>query len=259
METRSDDACRLLRDVTAPDPSPQTPHPNLIVTLDGPAGSGKSSVARKLAARLGVDFLDTGAMYRGITAAALDAGLDPESDPAAVAELARTHPLTFDWQTDPPRLLMDGRDVTDRLRDDDVAAAVSEVAAIADVRAVLVDAQRRIGDEHPRLVTEGRDQGSVVFPQAEAKYYLDAAPEVRARRRADQLREAGRSVDEAKILEQIRSRDHRDSTRPDAPLTCPDDAERIDTSGLSLDEVLDLLEKLVRERMEPQMNADERR
>ncbi|MEM7576355.1 MAG: (d)CMP kinase [Planctomycetota bacterium] len=220
----------------------------LIVTLDGPAGSGKSSVARQLAHRLGLEFLDTGAMYRGVTAMALSRGIDLIHEPFYVVELARNCPLRFDWQTDPPRLSVRGVDVTDRLRDPDVTGGVSDVAALPGVREVLVREQQRIGQEHPRLVTEGRDQGSVVFPKAEVKFYLDANASVRAQRRADQLRAAGRSVNVAEIRKQILQRDQKDSNRETAPLICPHDAIRLDTSERSLDQVLDELERTVRSK-----------
>ena len=211
-----------------------------IITIDGPAGAGKSTVARQLAERLGLDFLDTGAMYRGVTAAVLDRNADP-ADAEAVAAITRELHLGFNWSTDPPRLKVDGVDETHRLRDGDVTQAVSDVASNRDVRDELVRAQRRIGHEHPNLVTEGRDQGSVVFPHATVKFYLDASAEVRAKRRADQLRAAGRQADEQKILNQIIHRDQRDTKREDGPLMCPDDAIRIDTSGMTLQEVVDTL------------------
>lgn len=221
----------------------------LIITLDGPAGSGKSTVARQLARRLGVEFLDTGAMYRGITAQCLDDRIDPAANPHAVEDFARGCTIRFDWKHDPPRLFINNRDVTARLRDADVTRSVSDVAAMPAVRKVLVGEQRHIGREHPRLVTEGRDQGSVVFPDAHAKFYIDASPQVRARRRADQLRAEGREADERIILQQIVARDHRDSHRADGPLIKPPDAEVIDTSAMSLDQVLDLLESKVRQRL----------
>ncbi len=220
----------------------------LIVTLDGPAGSGKSTVARELAARLGLALLDTGAMYRGLTARALDRGIDPGAEGYAVVELARHSPMRFDFAAEPPRLFVGSVDVTDRLRDADVTAAVSDVAALAPVRKVLVEQQRAIGAEHPRLVTEGRDQGSVVFPQAHVKFYLDAAPAVRARRRAEQIRAAGRHADLEAIRRSIMDRDARDTSRADGPLICPPDAERIDTSAMTLEQVVELLERRVRER-----------
>lgn len=211
-----------------------------VITIDGPAGAGKSSVARRLARRLGMDFLDTGAMYRGVAAAVLDAGLDPDDEPA-VADLAEQLKIRFDFNHDPPRLRVDSIDMTHRLRDPDVTTAVSPIAGNARVRRVLVHAQRWIGGEHPRIVTEGRDQGSVVFPGAAVKFYLDAAAEERARRRAEQLRQAGKDADEQKILEQIIYRDQRDRTRADGPLICPDDAIVIDSSHMSLDQVVDAL------------------
>ena len=218
----------------------------LIVTLDGPAGSGKSTVARRLAERLGLEFLDTGAMYRGIAAMTLSRGIDLESESQLLAELVRRCEIGFDWSTDPPRLHVRGQDLTDRLRDDDVTSLVSAVARVPAVREVLVREQQRMGREHPRLVTEGRDQGSVVFPDAAAKFFLEASADVRAKRRADQLHAMGRRVDVEKIREQIMARDAADSTRAIAPLVCPPGAERIDTSELSLGEVVDLLAERVR-------------
>ncbi|MEM7681749.1 MAG: (d)CMP kinase [Planctomycetota bacterium] len=222
----------------------------LIVTLDGPAGTGKSTVAQRLAKRLGVEFLDTGAMYRGLTALALHRGLAPdqETDASLIVELARVNPLRFNWAEDPPRLLTGSIDLTGRLRDDDVTRHVSDVARLSGVRRQLVERQRDIGRQHPRLVSEGRDQGSVVFPDAEAKFFLDASADVRARRRADQLRAAGRTAHEAEIRRQIIERDRKDSTRDVAPLICPEDAENIDTSAMTLADVVDHLEARVRER-----------
>lgn len=217
----------------------------LIVTIDGPAGAGKSSVARRLARQLGADFLDTGAMYRGVAAAALAAGIDP-ADVQRTAEYAAQLKIRFRWNTDPPRLIVDGVDMTHRLRDADVTAAVSDVATNSAIRLVLVKAQQIIGQQHDRLVTEGRDQGSVVFPDATVKFYLDAAAEVRAKRRADELREAGQHVDEQKLLNQIIERDRRDSTRLDGPLICPDNAIQVDSSHMSLQQVVDHLAHHVR-------------
>lgn len=234
------------------DPAADPPTPaqadRLIVTLDGPAGSGKSTVANALAHRLQVDFLDTGAMYRGLTAMVLARGIDPAEEPHLVVELARACPIRFDWSHDPPRLLVKDRDLTDRLRDPSVTAGVSDVAKLSGVRHVMVENQRRIGREHPKLVTEGRDQGSVVFPDAQAKFYLDANPTIRAERRAEQLKAAGKPANLEAIREQIVERDRKDSTREVAPLICPEDATRLDTSGMTLDEVIDTIEAKVRHR-----------
>ncbi|MBI1373818.1 MAG: (d)CMP kinase [Phycisphaera sp.] len=211
-----------------------------IVTIDGPAGAGKSSVSREVAHRLGLDFLDTGAMYRAVAVAALSAGLDT-ADTDAVGELAEGLEVRFDWTTDPPRMLVDGLDVTDRLRDADTTAAVSDIACNSRVRRVLVEAQRRIGREHPNLLTEGRDQGSVVFTDAAVKFYLDATPEERARRRTRQLQDAGKEADEQQILDAIIRRDERDRSREDGPLVCPDGAIVVDTSDMTQQQVVELL------------------
>lgn len=220
-----------------------------IITIDGPAGSGKSTMAQRLAQRLGIDVLDTGAMYRGVALACLDAGIDVHAAPDEVIDLARRTKIDFDWTRRPPALRVDGRDVSDRIREPVVSEAASVVSALGPVRQVLVEAQRRVGREHPRLVSEGRDQGSVVFPDAQVKFFLDADPRVRARRRADQLRAAGKTVDVEEILAGILARDHRDATRKDGPLVCPDDAVRLDTSDMGIEQVLDALEGHVRRRL----------
>lgn len=220
----------------------------LIITIDGPAGTGKSTVARRVAQRLGLAFLDTGAMYRAAAAITLDRGIDP-NDHAAVVEAVRSADLHFDWSTDPPAMLAWGAPVNGRLRDADVTAMVSIVAAIGALREHMVRKQRLIGQQHPRLVTEGRDQGSVVFPDAAVRFFLDAAPGVRARRRAEQLREAGRQADEPRLLAEIIERDRLDAQRADGPLICPTGAIVIDTSALTLDEVIDRLVDEVRARV----------
>lgn len=222
--------------------------PRLIVTIDGPAGTGKSSVARDLAAELHLEFLDTGAMYRGATALALDRKIDL-TDEDAIAELVREADLRFDWKTDPPTLLAGSTSIVHRLRDADVTAHVSPVSGLAAVRRVLVERQRRIGEVHRRLVSEGRDQGSVVFYDAEVKFYLDASARVRAQRRADQLGRAGRPADVNAIERELADRDRRDSTRPVGPLVKPDDAILIDTSSLSQPEVVSTLAQHVRARV----------
>ncbi len=217
----------------------------LLVTIDGPAGVGKSSVARALAKRLGAAFLDTGAMYRAAAALALEAGVDL-NDGDAVARLLQEADLRFDFAKDPPELLAHGRSVTHRLRDPDVSQAVSPVSALPQVRQVLVALQRKIASQQPRLVSEGRDQGSIVFPQADVKIYLDATAAERARRRAAQLRSAGRDVDVEAVEAAIRQRDQRDTTRPVGPLIKPPDAVVLDTTGLRFEETIDQLEAIVR-------------
>ncbi len=224
------------------------PGERLIITIDGPAGTGKSSVARTLANRLGLEFLDTGAMYRAAAAIALDRGISP-TDPDAIIEILSNTDIRFDWKTDPPTLLVDGRSVMSRIRGADVTAVVSPISGVPELRRIMVTLQRRIGDEHPRLVTEGRDQGSVVFPDANVKFYLFASPDVRAQRRAEQMRAAGLDANVERLKAEIVQRDRSDSTRRDGPLTCPPDALRVDTSEMSFDQVVDTLERLVRERL----------
>lgn len=232
---------------TLPMNSPSPVPARMIITIDGPAGTGKTSVAHELAARLGLDSLDTGAMYRAIALVSIEKKIDPE-DADEIAQAASASTLDFDWSQTPPQILLDGQVVGDRLREEDVDERVSIVAGNARVREELVKAQRAIAASHPRLVTEGRDQGSVVFPDAEMRFYLDARPVVRAERRVDQLRATGQVADLKEVLHSIEARDRRDETRHDSPLQIPEGAIMIDTSDMSLEEVVDQLEAAVRER-----------
>jgi len=223
-------------------PSP----PRLVVTIDGPAGTGKSTVAHRLADLLNLAYLDTGAMYRGAAVLALEQDIDPADGLALAAAVARVT-MAFDWDIDPPRLLLDGRDISQRIREMDVSSIVSIVAAQAPVRDVLVQQQRGVADMHGRLVTEGRDQGSVVFPDAPVRFYLDAEPGERAQRRLRQLHDAGRDVDKAVVIKDITDRDRIDSTREASPLTRPEGCIDIDTTNLTIDQVVELLRAKVEE------------
>ena len=230
------------------DPEIDRPVRRLIIAIDGPAGTGKSTVARQLARRLGLEFLDTGAMYRAAAAIAIDAHVNLNNADEIVRRTGEAD-LHFDWTTDPPTLRAHGKSIMHRLRDADVSAAVSPVSGLAELRRLMVETQRRIGEAHPRLVSEGRDQGSVVFHDADVKFYLHASPRVRAERRADQLRSLGRSADVDKIERELIERDERDSNRPIGPLACPPDAIRVDTSSMSEGEVVDQLEMIVRRHL----------
>lgn len=217
----------------------------LIVTIDGPAGTGKSSASARLADRIGCEMLDTGAMYRAAALLSLEAGIDPASADAMPAALARI-PIAIDWSCRPAIVRLGGRDVSQRIREPDVTDAVSAVAANPAVRAHMVRLQREAGAAHPRLVSEGRDQGSVVFPDAEVRIWLDARPEVRARRRCAELRARGIPADEPTVLAQIEARDHRDRSRSDGPLVMPKGAVVVDTSELPFEAVVEELERAVR-------------
>lgn len=217
----------------------------LIITIDGPAGTGKSTAGRELANRLGLEFLDTGAMYRAATALVIDERIDP-NDEAAVASAVEHAEIRFDWTTDPPTILSHGHPLRDRLRESDIAELISTLAAQAPLRDVLVRRQRAIGIAHPRLVTEGRDQGSIVFPNAQVKIYMHASARIRAERRASQLAESGKHVNVDDIESELVRRDERDASRAVGPLVRPDGAIDVDTSSLSFDESIDELESIVR-------------
>lgn len=214
----------------------------MIVTIDGPAGSGKSTAARGLAKRLGFRFLDTGAMYRTIGWAVLRAGLNPEDEPR-VAELARDADITLESG----RILYDGEDVTERIRTEEVTHAASVVAMNSAVREAMAQLQRRAAQGED-IVTEGRDQGTHVFPQAECKFFLTANAETRARRRREDMRAAGSEISARAMQEQLRERDERDTRRAVAPLAPASDAVVLDTSDMSVERMLDVLEDAVRTR-----------
>jgi cytidylate kinase len=219
----------------------------MIITIDGPAGTGKSTVSRRVAEALGFDFLDTGAMYRAVGLAALRRQADL-LDTRELAFIASHCRVEFDWSTKPPRVILNGENVSHLIRGADATSAASQVAVVPAVRQQLVAEQQRIGRQRPDLVTEGRDQGSVVFPQAQLKVYLDATPQERARRRVEQLRARGEMADYQEILTGILTRDRRDSTRASGPLSVPPGAAVIDTTHLREDEVVDRIVALARAR-----------
>src|SRR6185437_6868076 len=209
----------------------------MIITIDGPAGTGKSSVALAVAERLGFDFLDTGAMYRAIALEALrrNTHLDDVRGLAFVGKHCR---INFDWSKKPPGVNLNGEPVGHLLRGGEVTRAASAIAVVPAIREQLVAEQQRIGREHGNLVTEGRDQGTVVFPQAQCKFYLDATPAERARRRVAQLRARGEIHDFNEILDQIVARDQRDRERAVGPLAVAKDAIVIDTTSITQEQVV---------------------
>jgi len=215
-----------------------------VIAIDGPAGSGKSTLARLLAERLGYAYLDTGAMYRAIAYLALRDGVATD-DGASLATLARE--AHIDFRPD-GRIIAAERDVSEEIRRPAVSAAVSEVSAHPEVRAVLLDEQRRIGAVQD-IVIEGRDIGTVVFPDAPVKLYLTATPEVRAERRRRELIAGGEHVGADETLRAIVARDAYDSQRPVAPLRRASDAVELDTSALAIDQVVERAREVVLERV----------
>jgi cytidylate kinase len=222
------------------------PSGSFVVTIDGPAGAGKSTAARQLAARLGYSFLDTGAIYRTVALLARQRGIDWGDGPALGA-LAGGIDLRFESVGGANRVIADGADVTGEIRTPAISEGASRVSAHPPVRAALLQLQRAIG-ARGRVVAEGRDTGTAVFPDAPAKFFLTASPAERARRRTLELTAAGRAAVEADVLAEMEQRDQRDSTRAASPLRRAEDAVEIDTSGLSADEVVDLIEGIVRSR-----------
>ncbi len=203
-----------------------------VVAIDGPSGSGKSTVAREVAEELGLQVLDTGAMYRSVTLAAIERGIDPSDGPGC-AEIAATVDIDV-----ADGICLDGRDVTAEIRGPAVTAVVSTVSAHPEVRTVLVDRQRDWAAAHGGGVVEGRDIGSVVFPDAAVKVFLTASDEERARRRQRDEAAAARRVDVERVREDLERRDHLDSTRTVSPLRAADDAFIVDTTGRTVADVV---------------------
>jgi cytidylate kinase len=219
----------------------------LLIAIDGPAGAGKSATARELAVRLRVPYLDTGAMYRAVALLARRAGLGPELDAegySAVVGFAERLGVSFRGDPRAQRVLLDGDDVTEALRAPEVSQLASVVSAIPEVRRQMVRRQRELAALSGGVV-EGRDIGTVVFPDATLKVFLTAEPEVRARRRFDELTRRGVAASWEEVLEDQRERDRRDSTRPDSPMRPAEGAVIVDTSLLTLPEVVEAVVALL--------------
>lgn len=219
---------------------------SVVIAIDGPAGTGKSSVSRGLAQTLGARYVDTGAMYRIVTLAMLRAGVDLR-DSEAIAAAAKV-PLSVGFDPQVEQTYLDGEDVSVQIRSDEVTRAVSAVAAVPAVRARLVQLQRESAEGADSVVVEGRDIGTVVLPGADVKIFLTASAETRARRRTDQNVAAGLADDYEAVLSDVRRRDHLDSTRAVSPLRPAEDALIVDTSDMTQAEVIAHLRDLVKER-----------
>jgi len=220
--------------------------PNLIIAIDGPVGSGKSTLARRVAALLGYTYIDTGAMYRSVALKALrrQISLDRAQQ---LASLARETRIDLRAQDGVQQVFLDGEDVTTAIRTSEVAQAASRVAVVPELLKVLVVEQRRAG-ERGGVVMEGRDIGSVVFPDAQLKIFLTASPEIRAERRWREHQQKGDAIDIARTLEEVRERDRRDRERSTSPLIRAEDAVLVDSTAMEPDEVARLVVLLAKER-----------
>lgn len=220
-----------------------------VIAIDGPAGSGKSSVSRAVAQRLGLSYLDTGAMYRAATWAVLASEASTDDPEVIIACVTAAQIISG---TDPahPSIIVDGINVADAIREPQVSTAVSAVSAVPEIRTLMVQRQRAyVAEASPGIVVEGRDIGTVVLPEAPTKIFLTASPEVRAQRRANQeQQEHQRAADVSSTEAALRERDAKDSTRAVSPLTPAEDAVVLDTSDMTFDEVVDAIVALATER-----------
>ena len=215
----------------------------VVIAIDGPAGAGKSTIAKHVAERLGFTYIDTGAMYRAVALWGLRQKVSAD-DMHRMEQLA----LAAEIELAPGRIRLNGEDVTEDIRTPDVSNGASRIAVIPGVRRAMVAKQREIG-QRTSVVMEGRDIGTVVFPQAEVKIYLDANPDERVRRRLLEQQRKGETVSAAAVSAQMKERDQRDSTRADAPLSQAPDAVFLDSTGLSIEEVEEAVLKIVRTRI----------
>jgi cytidylate kinase len=220
---------------------------SVVIAIDGPAGTGKSSVSRGLARELDARYLDTGAMYRMVTLALLRAGVDL-ADPAAMAAAAADVQMSVGYDPNEDRALLAGEDVSGQIRGDDVTRAVSAVSAVPEIRARLVELQRQLAAGPASIVVEGRDIGTVVLPGADVKFFLTASAAMRAQRRNDQNIASGLGDDYVGVLADVRRRDRLDSTRAVSPLRAAEDAVVVDTSHMTEAQVIARLLELVEQR-----------
>jgi len=217
---------------------------NLIIAIDGPSGAGKSTLGRMLARALNLLYIDTGSMYRAVALAVMESGTN-EKDDAAVGLLARRVDIDLKGDPDDLHVILDGRDVTGEIRTEEVTEMSSIISTIPEVRRAMVERQRAMGQRG--AVLNGRDIGTVVFPDADIKFFLTAKPQERAERRFNEDREQDPSVDFAETFADMTERDRRDSTRADSPLKSADDAILVDSTGLSIEQVFERMMAAVKE------------
>ena len=214
-----------------------------VITIDGPGGSGKGTIAMRLAEDLGWHFLDSGALYRLVAVAAIDRNIDA-ADEGALANVASSLDVSFGLSGDGMVILLDGNYITGRLRSVEVSNVASRIAAFPAVRTALVERQRAFR-KSPGLVADGRDMGTIIFPDAVLKIFLTASAEARAERRYKQLKDKGESVNLPRLFQEIKMRDERDTSRAIAPLKPAADAHTIDSTEMSINEVIDKIHKLL--------------
>ncbi|MCC2615606.1 (d)CMP kinase [Aestuariibacter halophilus] len=219
-----------------------------VVTIDGPSGAGKGTVSTLLARRLKWHFLDSGAIYRVLAIASLHHQIDP-ADEAGLVPLASSLDVSFETGDSGTRIILEGEDVTDAIRTEEIGSVASQVAALPCVREALLRRQRAFRDS-PGLVADGRDMGTVVFPQAQAKIFLTASAEERASRRHKQLKEKGHDVSITRLLADIQARDERDANRKVAPLVPAEDAYVVDSTELTIDDVVEKISQFVALKLE---------
>ncbi|WP_457643271.1 (d)CMP kinase [Persephonella sp.] len=220
----------------------------MIIAIDGPAGSGKSTIAKMLAKKLGFTYIDTGAMYRAVALKVKNSGIDPDSEKDVVELMKKTNIqlLNSDGSV---KVLLDGKDVSNLIRTEEIGKTASQIARHPQVRKVLVQMQREMGKKAVNAVIEGRDTGTVIFPDADLKIFLTASPEERAERRYRELKEKGLNVTYQQILKEVKERDYLDETRKDSPLRPADDAVVIDTTGKTLQQVFEEILALVNRKL----------
>lgn len=218
----------------------------MIIAIDGPSGAGKSTLGKMLAKKLGLLYLDTGAMYRAVAFAVLEKG-ESCSDPVRASEIARDSQIELTGEPETLQIILNGRDISTEIRSKEIALAASVVSTNSEVRKILVKHQQELG-KYGGGVLEGRDIGTVVFPDADVKFFLTAKPEERARRRFNEDQQRGSALTYQQTLEEINERDKRDVTREDSPLSIAEGAVVIDTSGMTLEEILELMLQKIAEK-----------
>ena len=220
----------------------------MIIAIDGPAGSGKSTIAKMIARELGFTYIDTGAMYRAVALKIKRLGINPD-DPEAVLEVLKNTEIDLRPSEEGIKIFLDGEDVSDRIRTEEIGKIASKIARHRKVREILVQMQRELGKRAKDAVIEGRDTGTVIFPDADIKFFLTASAEVRAERRYRELKEKGLNVNYDRILREVKERDRLDKTRKESPLKPAGDAVIIDTSDKDIDQVFRQLIDIIKKRV----------